>query len=118
MYWLSGGFVFKRVVSPFNRLDPRVRLLIAAEFFLLSLMAQTIWQIVLLVGAILAISAVARSLRRIGRAVAFSGVFALFIFGVNFVLGLGLLHAILYAARFLAIISSTSVFFVTTSPDE
>lgn len=118
MYWLSGGFVFKRVVSPFNRLDPRVRLLIAAELFVLSLLALTVLQIAFVVGAVLAISSIARSLRRIGRAVAFSAIFALFIFAVNFLLGLGLLHAILYAARFLAIISSTSVFFVTTSPDE
>lgn len=118
MYWLAGGFVFKRVVSPFNRLDPRVRLLVALEFFVLSLLAQTVGQIALVMVAILLVAAVAKSLRRIGRTVAFSGLFAVFIFAINLLFGLGLPHAILYAVRFLAIISSTSVFFVTTSPDE
>jgi len=118
VYWLSGGFVFRRVVSPFHKLDPRVRLLVAMEFFVLSLLASTVASIFLVLLAILLVAAVAKSLRRIGRTIAFSGFFAVFIFAVNFLFGLGLLNAILYSFRFLAIISSTSVFFVTTSPDE
>jgi energy-coupling factor transport system permease protein len=118
MFWLSGGFVFRRVVSPFNKLDPRVRLLVALEFFVLSLLASTVSAIALVLLAILLVAAVAKSLRRIGRTVAFSGLFAVFIFAVNLLFGLGFLVAILYSFRFLAIISSTSVFFVTTSPDE
>ncbi|HVC27314.1 MAG TPA: energy-coupling factor transporter transmembrane component T [Nitrososphaerales archaeon] len=118
MYWLSGGFVFRRVVSPFQKLDPRVRLLVAMVFFVFSLLASTIGAVVLVLTAILLVAAVAKSLRRIGRTVAFSGLFAVFIFAVNLLFGLGLVNAILYSFRFLAIISSTSVFFVTTSPDE
>jgi energy-coupling factor transport system permease protein len=118
LYWLSGGFVFRRVVSPFHKLDPRVKLLVSMEFFVLSLIASTVPEIALVLFAILLVAAVAKSLRRIGRTIAFSGLFAVFIFAVNFLFGLGLLNAILYSVRFLAIISSTSVFFVTTSPDE
>jgi energy-coupling factor transport system permease protein len=118
MYWLSGGFVFRRVVSPFHKLDPRVKLLVAMEFFVLSLLAPTVPGIAVVLVAVLLVAAVARSLRRIGRTMAFSGFFAVFIFAVNFLFGLGLLNAILYSFRFLAIISSTSLFFVTTSPDE
>jgi energy-coupling factor transport system permease protein len=118
MYWLSGGFVFRRVVSPFHKLDPRVKLLVSLEFFVLSLIASTVPEIALVLLAILLIATVAKSLRRIGRTIAFSGLFAAFIFAVNFLFGLGLFNALLYSVRFLAIISSTSVFFVTTSPDE
>jgi energy-coupling factor transport system permease protein len=118
MYWLSGGFVFRRVVSPFHRLDPRVKLLVSLEFFVLSLLAPTVPGIVAVLAAILLVAAVAKSLRRIGRTMAFSGFFAVFIFVVNYFLVPGLLNAILYSFRFLAIISSTSLFFVTTSPDE
>jgi len=118
MYWLSGGFVFRRVVSPFHKLDPRVKLLISLEFFALALLFSTVVDMALVLLAILLVATVAKSLRRIGRTIAFSGVFALFIFAVNLVFGLGLQYAILYSVRFLAIISSTSVFFVTTSPDE
>jgi len=118
MYWLSGGFVFRRVVSPFHKLDPRVKLLVSMEFFVVSLVSTTVPEIALVLFAVLVVSAVARSLRRIGRTIAFSSLFAVFIFAVNFLFGLGLFNAILYSVRFLAIISSTSVFFVTTSPDE
>jgi energy-coupling factor transport system permease protein len=118
MYWLSGGFVFRRVVSPFHKLDPRVKLLVSIEFFVVSLVATTVPEIALVLFAVLVVSAVAKSLRRIGRTIAFSSLFAVFIFAVNFLFGLGFLNALLYSVRFLAIISSTSVFFVTTSPDE
>jgi energy-coupling factor transport system permease protein len=118
MYWLSGGFVFRRVVSPFHKLDPRVKLLVSMELFALALIASTLPEVALVLLAILLIAAVARSLRRIARTIAFSGLFAVFIFAVNFLFGLGLFNAILYSVRFLAIISSTSAFFVTTSPDE
>ncbi len=118
MYWISGGFVFKRVVSPISKLDPRVKLLLSIELFIVSLISTTLSEMAVVLSAILLISALARSLKRIARTVAFSGVFALFIFAVNFLFGLGLLNAILYSIRFLAIISSTSLFFVTTSPDE
>ena len=118
MYWLSGGFVFKRVVSPFHKLDPRVRLLVSLELFLLSLLVSSIEELGVVLFSILLLAATAKSLRRIAKTIAFSGLFGAFIFAVNLLLGLGLLHAALYSIRFLAIISSTSVFFVTTSPDE
>jgi energy-coupling factor transport system permease protein len=118
MYWLSDGFVFRRVVSPFHKLDPRVKLLVSIEFFALSLLSSSVAAVLLVLVAILLVSAVGNSLRRIARTIVFSGLFATFIFAVNFLFGLGLLNAILYSVRFLAIISSTSLFFITTSPDE
>lgn len=118
MYWLAGGFLFRRVVSPFHKLDPRTKLIIAVEFFALSLAASSIISISAVLLSILGVAVLARSLRRIGRTMAFSLVFAVFIFGINIVFGLGILRAFTYALRFLAIISSTSLFFVTTSPDE
>jgi energy-coupling factor transport system permease protein len=118
MYWLSGGFVFRRVVSPFHKLDPRVKLLVSLEFFIASLISVTVAEILIVVIGILAVAALAKSLRRIARTVAFSSGFALLIFVLNFLFGIGLTDAILYSVRFLGIISSTSIFFVTTSPDE
>jgi energy-coupling factor transport system permease protein len=118
MYWLAGGFLFRRVISPFHKLDPRIKLIVAAEFFALSLAASSIIAISTVLVSILAIAVLARSLRRIGRTMALSLLFAGLIFGLNLVFGLGLLRSLTYALRFLAIISSTSLFFVTTSPDE
>jgi len=91
---------------------------VAIELFALSLAASTLLTIGLVLLSILAIATLARSVRRIGKTMAFSLVFAAFIFAVNLVFGLGVQRSIDYALRFLAIISSTSLFFVTTSPDE
>ncbi|MDG6925041.1 MAG: energy-coupling factor transporter transmembrane protein EcfT [Nitrososphaerota archaeon] len=118
MYWLAGGFLFRRVSSPFHKLDPRVKLTISIELFALSLVASSVISIGLLLISILAIAAFARCLKRISRTMAFSLLFAAFILAINLAFGLGLLRALVYALRFLAIISSTSIFFVTTSPDE
>jgi energy-coupling factor transport system permease protein len=118
MYWLAGGFLFRRVSSPFHKLDPRVKLTISIELFVLSLVASSVISIGLLLVSILGIAAFAKSLRRISRTMVFSLLFAAFILAVNIVFGQGLLRALVYALRFLAIISSTSIFFVTTSPDE
>ena len=118
MYWITGGFLFRRVVSPFHKLDPRVKLAISIELFVLSLLASYIIAVALVLIAVVAIAAFARSLKRIGRTMVFSLVFVALIVVVNLLFGLTLLHALVYALRFLAIISSTSLFFVTTSPDE
>ncbi len=118
MYWLSEGFVFRRVLSPFHRLDPRVKLLVSVEFFTLALIAPSVATMLLVLVGILLVAVVGKSLRRMARTIVFSGLFAAFIFAVNFLFGLGLLNAVLYSVRFLAIIGSTSLFFITTSPDE
>jgi energy-coupling factor transport system permease protein len=118
MYWLAGGFLFRRVVSPFHKLDARVKLAISISLFTLSLLASSVIAVGLILATVLAVGVIARSLARIGRTMAFSLLFGVFILAVNLLFGIGLLRALVYALRFLAIISSTSLFFITTSPDE
>lgn len=118
MYWLAGGFIFRRTDSPFHRLDPRVRLLISMELFAISLMSRTIPELAGVTAFMLALSAVARVLRRVTRTMLLTATFAAFIFAVNIVFTRQVSTSALYAARFVAIVVSTSIFFVTTSPDE
>lgn len=118
MYWITGGFLFRRTVSPFHKLDPRVKLAISIELFVLSLLASSVPAVALVLISVLAIAAFARSLKRIGRTMAFSLVFAAVILGINLLFAITFIQASVYALRFLAIISSTSLFFITTSPDE
>ena len=118
MYWIASGLLYRRVVSPFHKLDPRVKLLISIEFFVLSLSASSIIGVGIILVSITAVAVFARSLKRVGRTVVFSLIFAAFIFGFNLLFGLGILKALTFALRFIAIIGSTSIFFVTTSPDE
>ena len=96
-----------------------MRLLVSTELFVLALLSNRVVEASALLVTVLLLATIAKSLRRIGRTMVFSAVFALIIFVLNFlVFRLGLVEAVLYGLRFLAIISSTSVFFVTTSPDE
>jgi energy-coupling factor transport system permease protein len=118
MYWIASGLLYRRVVSPFHKLDPRVKLLISIEFFILSLIASSIVGVAIILLSIVGVAAFAKSLKRVGRTVVFSLVFAAFIFGFNLLFGEGILKALTFALRFIAIIGSTSIFFVTTSPDE
>jgi energy-coupling factor transport system permease protein len=118
MYWIASGLLYRRVVSPFHKLDPRLKLLISIEFFILSLIASSIVGVAIILGSIISVAAFAKSLKRVGRTVVFSLIFAAFIFGFNLLFGEGILRALTFALRFIAIIGSTSIFFVTTSPDE
>jgi energy-coupling factor transport system permease protein len=48
----------------------------------------------------------------------FTAVFSVVIFVLNFIFTQNIETSVLYAARFVAIVVSTSLFFITTSPDE
>ncbi|MDV3277264.1 MAG: energy-coupling factor transporter transmembrane protein EcfT [Nitrososphaerales archaeon] len=116
--WLSGGFIFRRTDSVFHRLDPRVKLLVSILMFATALLVRSIFQLVFVLAFIIAIAAVAKVLRRISRTMLLTATFAAFIFVINIVFTGNLATSALYASRFIAIVVSTSLFFITTSPDE
>jgi energy-coupling factor transport system permease protein len=115
---VAGGFIFRRTDSIFHRLDPRVKLLISILLFTLAILAHSFLVLVALVAFVLLLSSVAKSLRRIARTILLTASFAGFIFVVNFLINRSLQTSVLYAIRFVAIVISTSLFFITTSPDE
>lgn len=117
-YSLASGFVFRHVDSFFHRLDPRVKLAVSLELFIVSLLAGKVTEIIAIVLSVFLISIVAKSTRRLARTLLLTSAFALFIFLVNFVITRELINSIVYASRFVAIVASTSLFFITTSPDE
>jgi len=116
--WLSGGFVFRRTDSAYHRLDPRVKLLISLLLFATSLLVRSVSQLALVLVVMVAIGAVAKLLRRLSRTMLLTAAFSLFIFVINIVFTHNLATSGLYAARFVAIVVSTSLFFLTASPDE
>ncbi len=119
MYWVAGGFIFRRLESPFGNLEPRAKLLISIEFFALSLTATAVVPLVTLLLAEQLITILAKTLTRTVKTLFFSATFAVFIFLLNFYLGPHDLHSsIVYSLRFLSVVGSTSIFFLTTSPDE
>jgi energy-coupling factor transport system permease protein len=118
MYWIAGGFVFRRSDSLYHRIDPRVKLLTSVLLFSAALISRTVPELVLVLAVTLAISGVGKVLRRISRTMALTASFALFIFLINIFFTHDLGTSSLYAVRFVAIVVSTSLFFITTSPDE
>jgi energy-coupling factor transport system permease protein len=118
MMWLSGGFIFRRGTSVYHRLDPRVKLLISGLMFATTLLVRAVYELALVLAFMIAVAAVAMVLRRVARTMAFTAMFSAFIFVLNLVFTRNLETSLLYAVRFVAIVISTSLFFITTSPDE
>lgn len=118
MMWLSGGFIFRRGTSVFHRLDPRVKLLVSALMFVSTLLVKAIYELAIVIAFMVAVAAVATVLRRVARTMALTASFSAIIFVINFVFTRNLESSVLYAVRFVAIVVSTSLFFITTSPDE
>jgi len=118
MMWLSGGFVFRRGVSVYHRLDPRVKLLISVLMFATTLLVRSLYELAGVLAFMIAVAAIATVLKRVARTMLFTAAFSLIIFVLNFVITRNLETSLLYASRFVAIVVSTSLFFITTSPDE
>ncbi len=118
MMWLSSGFIFRRGTSAYHRLDPRVKLLVSVLMFVTTLLVRTLYELAAVLLFMIALSAFATVLRRVARTMAFTALFSAFIFALNFVFTRNIETSLLYAARFVAIVVSTSLFFITTSPDE
>jgi energy-coupling factor transport system permease protein len=118
MMWMSGGFIFRKGTSVYHRLDPRVKLLNSALMFATVLLVRSVYELVGVMVFMVAIAAVAQVLRRVGKTMVFTGLFSAVIFGLNLVFTGSIATSLLYAVRFIAIVISTSLFFITTSPDE
>ena len=118
MMWLSGGFVFRRGNSVYHRLDPRVKLLVSGLMFATTLLVKNVTELALVLGFMLGVAVVAKVLRRVGRTMVLTTTFSAFIFLLNLFFTRNLETSALYAVRFVAIVVSTSLFFITTSPDE
>jgi energy-coupling factor transport system permease protein len=118
MMWLSGGFVFRRGNSFYHRLDPRVKLLISLLMFVTAILVRAVYEIAIILAFMICLSAVARVLTRVGRTMLLTATFSAFIFVINIVFTHSLENSLLYATRFVAIVVSTSLFFITASPDE
>ena len=118
MAWLARSFVFRDVDSVIHRLDPRVRLLVAMELFTLALLSDMIWEIALTFSTVMILSMSSKILKRMARTLVFSLGFAVMILVINILVGFSMLDASILALRFISIVSSTSFFFLTTSPDE
>ncbi len=119
MQWIASGFLFVRGKTFYHRLDPRVRLSITLSIFTVSLLSHSIILLLLLVAIILAIVSAAKIFHRFARSMILTAAISLVAFGLNYYFKPGSPHdAVVFGIRLFAVISSTSLFFLTTTPDE
>jgi energy-coupling factor transport system permease protein len=99
-------------------MDPRAKFIVIMTIFTVSLFFTNILILLIILLAQIPLICLAKSLRRWGASMR-SGLFlAGLIFVMNFVTGSTLTHSVAMAIRFLALLSSFSIFFMTTSPDD
>ena len=117
MQWIASGFLFSRGQTSIHKLDPRIRLQIAISLFIVGLASHSFFELLGIIALILGLVGVAKVLRRFCK----SMVFTLAITAVAFIIYFFVSSpwdALIFALRLFAVIASTSVFFLTTTPDE
>ena len=119
MQWVASGFLFVRGRTAYHRLDPRVRLAISLSIFSLSLISESIVFLSALIAITLSVVAFSRIIRRFAKSMVFTLVVSFVAFLLNYYFNPGNPHlAVVFGIRLFAVISSTSLFFLTTIPDE
>jgi len=118
MQWIAQGFIFRRVSSPFHQLDPRVKLLVSIELFTISILITSFIDVIIALTGIFTLAIISKILIRMSRTLSYTLFFAVMIFLINIFFGYDLMNSIVISIRFLAIVGSTSLFFLTTPPDE
>ncbi len=112
------GLRFKRGKTVVHRLDPRVKFLLICVIFAFSIIFVELAPIVILFVAIIPLVFLAEIQREWFRSLKASALLAGFIFAMNLVFGGNLFYSLAMAFRFLVIVGSFSIFFLTTSPDD
>jgi energy-coupling factor transport system permease protein len=119
LQWIASGFLFQKGRTFVHSLDPRVRLAISFSLFVVALLSHSILELSILIAITLCIAVGAKILKRFGRTMVFTGAISIIAFALNLYTTPSNLHgAIVFGVRLFAVISSTSIFFLTSTPDE
>jgi len=119
MQWLASGFLFVRGNTIIHRLDPRVRLLMSIVLFVVALLSHSLVELVIVLSIIFFVVAVAKIFHRFARAMIFSVAISAIAVALNYFFAPSMpVIAVLFGLRLFAVISSTSLFFLTCTPDE
>lgn len=118
MHRLADYLVRRERRGLLQALDPRVRLLAFSASLSASVLLERPLELLLLCLLLLALAALARSLVRAARVLAYSLPFSALVFALDMAFGLALDEALGVALRLEALIASSFLLFFTTSPDE
>lgn len=112
------GFKFTKLSTPLHNLDPRAKFLLTIGFFIVTLLFSNFYALLAVLLIQLPLVVIARSTRRWLRSMKGGTFLAVLIFVMNFITGTTFAFSLSMTIRFLALISSFSIFFMTTSPDD
>ena len=122
------GLKFKRTESPIHNLDPRIKFVVSCIIFILAIIFKELLALGMMLIAQIPLVYLARIHREWLQSIK-SGLFLTFIiFTTNFIVGYisagyqftneMIIYSTAMALRFLTLMTSFSIFFLTTSPDE
>lgn len=111
------AFEFKRGETFLHRLDPRVKLLLSFSFLISSFLFENIILLSLLLLLIIPLFYFAKSLRNYINSLRGGLFFIIFIFILNYFTS-GINLALIITIRLILIMSSFSIFFLTTYPED
>lgn len=112
------GLRFRKRNTPIHRLDPRVKFLLICAIFAMSIIFVDLASITIILLALVPLVLLAQVQGEWLRSLRASALLAAFIFVLNLIFVSDLYYALAMAFRFLVIVSSFSIFFLTTSPDD
>ena len=124
MFSIASGFLFQKQNTGIQKLDPRIKLFITIVLFIIALVTSNVFNMLIVILTILSISIIGKVIRRMIRPLLFSCLFATIIFSINFFSAyffnnpITFEQSLVFAIRFIAVIGSSSLFFLSTSPDE
>lgn len=112
------GFKFSKLSTPIHRMDPRAKFVVIMAIFVISLIQTNVLALSLILVAQVPLIWIAKSMKRWGASMKGGFLLATLIFIMNFATGSTFTYSIAMTIRFLALLSSFSIFFMTTSPDD
>ena len=117
MQWMAAGFLFVRGETFIHRLDPRVRLLVAVALFSIAIASHSFIELTSLISLLLLLASFAKILKRFGKSMIFTLGISVVAFVIYYFTSTPW-YAVIFSLRLFAVIASTSIFFLTSTPDE
>ena len=112
------GFKFTRLNTPMHRMDPRAKFLMVIVFFTAAVIFSNIIVLLSALAVQIPLTFLGKAAHRWASSIRSASILASLIFLMNFITGSPLTFSIAMAVRFLVLVSSFSLFFMTTSPDD
>jgi len=112
------GFKFAKLHTPIHTMDPRAKFLMIMVVFAVSLMFTNVLILAVILVAQIPLIYLGKSMKRWAGSMKGGLLLASLIFVMNLVTGSSFTYSLAMTVRFLALLSSFSIFFMTTSPDD